>query len=966
MNKNSYFSEIYHEFIYKSRYSRYIEKEKRREEWEETIARYFNFMEKYLSENHNFDLNNDREMLETAVLNKKVMPSMRGLMTAGTALSRDECAIFNCSFAAIDNLRVFDEILYILMCGVGVGFSVETKHITKLPTLPDEFHNSKTIVVFDDSRIGWAKGLREWFSLLYSGQIPKYDVSKLRPAGAKLKTFGGRSSGPQPLVDLLEFTKRILVNAAGRKLTSLECHDIICKIGDIVVVGGVRRCLPSNARIQTTTGFIEIKDITTNDFVVSGGKIRKVIEKVYSGKQETLRINHKFGTLDCTKNHKVAIFDDFKNIVFINASELRTDDVLVWDGYGYDGIIQKLPEFIPSTHFKSKTVKVPTECNEDIAWLLGYIHGDGYISKKTIEISGSINDLSPLEKAKNIFENYFGISGVLKEDSHGGNGIRLRINSTQLATWFLQFKKANNPIVIPECIFASTKSVKMSYLMGVFDADGRITQNGGIDQVTTVYETFKNDIVTLLATCGIATKIYYKNNDKRRKSGVKAKDYWTVRIIGKTNRNMWSDNIDFSVSSKKQNYVDCKSSQNDFSWPYEFHQKHNDRDMSYETSVIEKEVCVDSKLYPSKINFVEKVFGEVDTYDIEVEDIHQFTVDGIIVHNSALISLSDITDEKIRHSKTGQWWITTPWRRLANNSAVYDEKPDFGTFMKEWLALYESKSGERGIFSRKAANHVINYSNEWRQANIGEHARLRKTNNDLGCNPCAEILLLPDEFCNLTSVQIKPEDTLETLLEKIRIATIIGTIQSCVTNFRYLRKTWQKNCEEERLLGVSLNGIFDNSLTNGKQGKKNLIHALQEMRRVAIETNIEWAEKLGINASVAITCTKPEGCLSLDTKIKTSNGIMSMAEIAEMLSDENIFEIDGGTWLKPTKTLMVYDENNKEQKITSLYINGISTVYQIEMDDGTIVKVTSEHKLKTTNGWKPAEELEEGDEIISF
>jgi len=232
----------YQEFIYKSRYSRWIEAENRRENWPETVKRYFDFFENHLRENQSYKLSPElRHDLESAVLNLEVMPSMRALMTAGEALERDNVAGYNCSYVAVNNIRAFDEILYILMCGTGVGFSVERQYVEKLPTVAEHFTNSDTTIIVQDSKAGWAKAYRELVSLLVGGQIPKWDVSKVRPAGARLKTFGGRASGPRPLVDLFQFTTDTFKRAAGRKLTSIECHDIVCKIAEIVVVGGVRR-----------------------------------------------------------------------------------------------------------------------------------------------------------------------------------------------------------------------------------------------------------------------------------------------------------------------------------------------------------------------------------------------------------------------------------------------------------------------------------------------------------------------------------------------------------------------------------------------------------------------------------------------------------------------------------------------------------------------------------------------------
>ena len=462
---------LYQSFIHLSRYSRWLPDENRRETWPETVGRYFDFFEEHLQEQHNHIVSkDDRDELEKAVLNLEIMPSMRALMTAGEALKRDNVAGYNCSFASSGRVRAFDEILYILMCGTGVGFSVERDFLNKLPTISEEFEASDTTIVVQDSKMGWAKAYKELTSLLIGGQIPKWDLSKVRPAGARLKTFGGRASGPEPLDDLFRFTVEAYQRAAGRKLTSIECHDIICKIAEIVVVGGVRR--------------------------------------------------------------------------------------------------------------------------------------------------------------------------------------------------------------------------------------------------------------------------------------------------------------------------------------------------------------------------------------------------------SALISLSSLTDERMRDAKHGQWWVSDAQRALSNNSVAYKEKPEIGTFMEEWLALYKSKSGERGIFNRDAAKKQTERANEFRSSLADEYRtfRHREVDHEFGTNPCSEIILRDKEFCNLTEIVVRGNDTKESLERKVRLATILGTWQSTLTNFKYLSSEWERNCKEERLLGVSMTGIMDCELTNGKKG--NLEKLLTDLKTQAIVQNKVTAKSIGINESVAITCVKPSGTVS--------------------------------------------------------------------------------------------------------
>jgi len=445
---NNYLPTDYQAFIHKSRYAKYFDG-KGRESWNDTVTRY--------SANVIGDLADKQTKyeLEQAILGQEIMPSMRAMMTAGPALDRDNTAGYNCSYLPVDDPKSFDEAMYILLCGTGVGFSVERQFISKLPEVPELFQ-SESVVVVKDSKEGWAKGFRQVLALLWAGEIPKWDVSQVRPAGARLKTFGGRASGPAPLVELFNFAVATFKAAQGRKLSSMECHDLMCFIGQIVVVGGVRR--------------------------------------------------------------------------------------------------------------------------------------------------------------------------------------------------------------------------------------------------------------------------------------------------------------------------------------------------------------------------------------------------------SAMISLSNLSDDRMRHAKSGQWWETAGHRALANNSVSYTEKPDMETFMREWLALVESKSGERGIFNREASKKQA--------AKFGR----RDPNHEFGTNPCSEIILRPYQFCNLTECVVRATDTIEDLERKVKLATILGTIQSTMIKFPYLRKVWQNNTAEERLLGVSMTGIMDNPLMTNKN--KGLEKTLEHLRSIAVATNAEWAELLGIPASASISCVKPSGTVS--------------------------------------------------------------------------------------------------------
>ena len=502
----------YQQFIHLSRYARWNEEKGRRETWEETVSRYFDFFVthiQHLAPDTAHVTIYVRNELEKAVLNLDIMPSMRALMSAGKALERDHVAGFNCSYLAVDTPRAFDETLYILMCGTGVGFSVERQYVNKLPDLPEELFDTDTMIRVADSKIGWAKAYKELISLLYSGQIPQWDISNVRPHGARLKTFGGRASGPAPLEDLFRFTINIFKDAIAkghRKLVSIDCHDLMCKVAEVVVVGGVRR--------------------------------------------------------------------------------------------------------------------------------------------------------------------------------------------------------------------------------------------------------------------------------------------------------------------------------------------------------------------------------------------------------SALISLSNLSDERMRNAKSGAWWEDNQQRALSNNSVAYTDTADMGAFMKEWLSLYESKSGERGIFNRQAS--------EKQAAKNGR----REPYSDFGTNPCSEIILRNKQFCNLTEVVVRENDTLETLRTKVKLATILGTFQATLTNFRYLSRSWHNNTKEEALLGVSFTGILDNKkMANGSI-------KLDQLKRVAVEENKKWANKLGISPAAAITCVKPSGTVS--QLVDSASGIHTRHSpyylrtiradkkdpLAQLMVDQGVYHEDDTT--KPDHTYVFY------------------------------------------------------------
>lgn len=543
--------EQYQEYIALSRYAKWLPEAQRREEWRETVLRYAN----HIVARPEIPLETYNTLVD-AITNMDVLPSMRAMMTAGPALDRDNIAGYNCSYLPVDHPRAFDEALYILMCGTGVGFSVERQYISKLPEVPELAPVDSTIVV-EDSKLGWAKGTKKLIGALYSGDVPSYDLSLLRPHGARLKTFGGRASGPEPLRKLFDFIIATFKGAQGRRLNSLECHRIMCKIGESVVSGGVRR--------------------------------------------------------------------------------------------------------------------------------------------------------------------------------------------------------------------------------------------------------------------------------------------------------------------------------------------------------------------------------------------------------SALISLSNLSDDRMRHAKDGRWWETSPELSLANNSVAYTEKPEFDSFLREWVGLHESKSGERGIFFRQAADKQAGRS------------RRRETGKEWGTNPCSEIILRPYQFCNLTSVVVRPEDSLDALLRKVELATILGTIQATLTNFKYLRPIWKRNTEEEALLGVSFTGVMDHPVLGnvGDEAKQ----WLTTLRTQAVATNEKWAKLLGINQAAAITCVKPEGTVSQLTD--SASGLHPRyapyyirrvrADVKDPLSD--FMKLAGVAWeddkVQPGQVVFSFPMKSPEGAV---FRNDRTAIQQMEHWD-MMQEYWCEHKPSITVYYSPDEFL---------
>ena len=633
----SYFGGVKEYIVYLRTYAKWIPEKNRREIWPETVDRFMNFMREIVQDKLSESEYNE---VKEAILKMDIMPSMRMLQFSGGAARRNNICAYNCSFIAPRRLRDFHDTMLILMCGCGVGFSVEKRFIDLLPVIEyqesleksgskrktkssSKFSSKRRKVkrdipvdtstevddiklhVISDSREGWCEALLLGLEHWYNGKDIKFDYSLIRPAGARLITSGGRASGPAPLKELLEFSRSLILDNQGNKLSTINVHDLMCKIGKIVLVGGVRRCLVSDTLVSVRRGTKKIKDIVVGDEVVTENGFNKVTAVYNQGYQKVLELKHEYGTIRCTPNHRIAIGDK-----------------------DYD--------------------------DNDYDWV-------------------EAGKLKPGDK----------INYLTRYDSLG-------------------------PVI--------------------------------------------TEVIPIIS--------------------------------------------------------------------------------------------------------IKEIPGEYMTYDIEVEDDHCFYAEDILVHNSSEISLSDLDDEAMRNAKTGAFWNTHPDRGMANNSAVYNKKPTDAELLMEWNALVQSGSGERGIFVRD---------------NLSKHLPERRLDliedliKDMGCNPCAEILLLPYEFCNLTTVVMRNDDNRRSLLRKMRLATILGTYQSMLTDFKGIAPEWKELAQMERLLGVSLNGQRD-----CKYLQKHL-HILDELKQVAINTNVKYAKRFGINRSAAITTVKPEGTSS--QMLGTSSGI---------------------------------------------------------------------------------------------
>jgi hypothetical protein len=703
MTENVNLPTQYQQYIHRSRYARWNNEKKRRETWTETVTRYLNFWKNKYPSVLTDDLY--KELYEN-ITQLRTMPSMRALMTAGKALEKDNVAGFNCSYSAIDNFKKFDEIMYILMCGTGVGFSVERQYVVKLPTVAEDFYPSETIIKVSDSKLGWASSYRELISLLYAGKIPTWDLTSIRPSGALLKTFGGRASGPAPLHDLFKFTVTLFKSAAGRKLTSLECHDLVCKIAEIVVVGGVRR-----SALISLSNLSDDRMRSAKNGAWWEDNVQRALANnsaAYTEKPDIGIFMKEWLSLYDSKSGERGIFNrEAANKLLPERRKLFEYTELGTNPCCFSGDMKLLTDAGYKTFSELSKMDV-----------VNIVNNDGEVTKGKVWSSGT----KPVVSVQ--FEDKLGKSSIICTDDHifmlnDGTECQAKdLTKKRLMPQInIKVPKANDEFLAGFILGGRgyPETLKnLDSLSGLYSANGSVIKN----QRVSLKAIDKNQIdlvAEYLAELGIDS--YITTNGEYL-----CKQSYDLNITRYESILKFAELVSFGQKYKRE---------------------------SLQKMILERAPYVKTV----------KNFGECEVFDFTEPKTHWGIVEGCVVHNS-------------------------------------------------------------------------------------------------------EIILRSAQFCNLSEVVVRSDDNLESLKNKVRVATILGTLQATLTNFRYISKEWKKNTEEEALLGVSFTGIMDNSVMNCSEGEETLKSWLTELKQVAIDTNVEYANKLGINPSAAITCVKPSGTVS--------------------------------------------------------------------------------------------------------
>ena len=796
-------SDGYSSFIHLSRYSRWLEEENRRETWPETVHRYVSFFKgKY---EHDQVVCGKLDEAEKYILNKDVMPSMRCLMTAGKALERDHVAGFNCSAVAIDHVRAFDEILYILMCGTGVGFSVERQYVNKLPEVAECMYGTDTTIVVDDSKIGWAKAYRELIQLLYAGQIPKWDVSKVRNAGARLKTFGGRASGPKPLVDLFKFTIDVFRKAEGRKLTSVECHDIVCKIAEVVVVGGVRRsALISLSNLSDD----RMRDAKSGQWWMENPQRALANNSaVYTEKPELATFLKEWVALHTSKSGERGIinraaFD--KQAEWYGRRDPYPNGFLTNPCFAAGTIIPTKDGFSKIEHLLDE----PVEVWDGERW----VEVQFRVTAKDQEVwTLTLQDGSKVTSTP--YHTY------ILED-----GRRVQMQDLELGD---KLKIANTP----EVHYPLSKEDSKYYAYGFCVGDGTAS---GDKPILWIYEPKEVCIPTLISSINNVPSNSARK-DAAKEVGVLPAGEGRFRISG--------------LSRKKALTFWCTEAKEKL--PLFLLET---RDVGAKTNFLAGLFDADGTASDTPNGFM-----------YQLSSIHEEMLRGVQMMLKSLGIYSTLRKCKesgvkdFGEARGGKYEVKSLWRLTLNQTAAIK----FGEIVPtKRLPSFSHKVGKYNVKPRW--NTVIDIAPAGVEEEV--YCCTVPTNNSFAIGNgilvgnCGEIILRSGQFCNLTEVVIRDYDTWESLHAKAEIASFLGTLQASLTNFRYLRNSWKKNTEEESLLGVSLTGVMDNPLTyvNTSMLQENL----DELRQAVVETNQRWAARIGIPASVATTANKPSGTVS--------------------------------------------------------------------------------------------------------